>query len=376
MRSDTGAVDAILHIMYPLPAFSTMIVVVTAVGIAFWWPRRLVPMAAGAATAAVVSLATTAVYPGPGNNAVAYWLLAETAAGLCVVAQVVRWAPARTPALIAGPVALAIGISPLRVGRWLSPPAPIAELVVVCAGWTLLALIAATAGLYLRGLDRERVRSVDAARHAQRTQLARDLHDWLAHEMTGIVLAAQAGRLGASDPRATARAFGDIETAGTRGLEAMDRALRLLRDASGGPHGMAERRATHAEVADVVRRFTASSPAEVDVALDADLDELRPEVVATVHRVVVESLTNVRRHAPTSALVRIAVTRMGTAVRITVFNTGGRATHRSRPPGSPRGTGLVSLNKSVEALGGTLLAGPNTGPDAVAGWTVLAEVPA
>jgi signal transduction histidine kinase len=139
---------------------------------------------------------------------------------------------------------------------------------------------------------------------------------------------------------------------------------------------MAERRATHAEVADVVRRFTASSSAKVDVALDADLDELPPEVVATVHRVVVESLTNVRRHAPTATLVRIAVTRIAAAVTVTVFNTGGRATRRRRPPGSPRGTGLASLNESVEALGGTLLAGPDAGPNAGFGWTVRVEVPA
>jgi signal transduction histidine kinase len=354
-----------------------------AVGGAFWWSRRPILVAAGATTAATVSLVATAVYPGPGNNAVAYWVLAETAAGLWVAAQTVRRPPARTAAPVAALVVLAIGVSPLRVGRWLTPPAPLVELTIVCACWTLLAVVAAGGGLYLRGLDWERVRSVAAARRSQRVQLARDLHDWLAHEMTGIVLAAQAGQRDVTNLEAAARMFGEIEAAGTRGLDAMDRALRLLRAATdhpddqvdGHPHGTAERRPTHAEVAEVVHRFTASSPARVDVDLDADLDQLRPEVVATVHRVVVESLTNVRRHAPTATLVRVRVARIATAVTVTVTNTGGRPPRRGRPR-SPGGTGLASLTESVEALDGTLRAGPDTGPDALTGWTVRAEVPA
>jgi signal transduction histidine kinase len=364
-----------LHTMYPLPVISTVVVLAMAVGGAFWWSRRPVLAAAGAATAATVSLVVTAVYPGPGNNAVAYWVLAETAAGLWVAAQTVRRPPTRIAVPVAALVGLAIGVSPLRVGRWLTPPAPVLELTIVCACWTLLAVVAAGVGLYLRGLDRDRVRSVAAARRTQRVQLAQDLHDWLAHEMTGIVLAAQAGQLDAASPQAAARMFGEIEAAGTRGLDAMDRALRLLRDATdhpdGHPHSTAERRPSHAEVAEVVHRFTASSPARVDADLDADLDQLRPEVVATVHRVVVESLTNVRRHAPTATLVRVMVARVAAAVTVTVTNTGGRPPRRGRPR-SPGGTGLASLTESVEALGGTLRAGP----DDLAGWTVRAEVPA
>ena len=172
---------------------------------------------------------------------------------------------ARAAVPVAVLVVAAIATAPLRVGLWLTPPAPALELVVVCTCFTLLAVIATGAGIYLRRLDQERERSIAAARRAQRVQLARDLHDWLAHEMTGIVLAAQAGQLTATDPKEAARMFNEIETAGTRGLDAMDRALSLLRDAVDDPDGAAERPLTHADVAEVVHRFDAGIPARVDL---------------------------------------------------------------------------------------------------------------
>lgn len=353
--------------MYSLPVTAAVVVLAAAVTGAFWWPRRAVLVAAGATTAAVVSLVITAVYTGPGNNTVAQWLLVETGAGLWVLTQVVRRAPARTAVPIAVLVVVAIATSPLRVGLWLTPPAPALELVVVCTCFLLLAVIATGVGIYLRRLDQDRAGSVAAARRAQRVQLARDLHDWLAHEMTGIVLAAQAGRLDADDPQAAARMFGEIEAAGTRGLDAMDRALRLLRDAADDPHDAAERPPTHTDVAEVVHRFSASIPARVELDLATNLDEQRPEVVATVHRMVVESLTNVRRHAPTATLVRVAATRTAATVTVTVTNQGGRPPRRRRRGG----TGLADLTKSVEAVGGALWAGPDT----AAGWTVRIEVP-
>ncbi|WP_326554854.1 sensor histidine kinase [Micromonospora sp. NBC_01813] len=355
--------------MYPLPAAAAVVALAAAVAGALWWPRRILPVGAGAATAAVVSLVATVVYTGPGDNTVAQWLLVETGAELWLLTQVVRRVPARTAALVAALVVVAIAMSPLRVGLWLTPPAAALELVVVCTCFTLLAAIATGVGIYLRRLDQERERSVAEARRTQRVQLARDLHDWLAHEMTGIVLAAQAGQLTATEPKEAARMFDEIEAAGTRGLDAMDRALRLLRDAVDDPDGAAERPLTHADVAEVVRRFNASISARVDLDLATNLDEQRPEVVATVHRTVVESLTNVRRHAPTATLVRVAVTRTAATVTVTVTNQGGRPPRRRRRRRG--GTGLANLTKSVEAVDGTFWAGP----DAVAGWTVRIEVP-
>jgi signal transduction histidine kinase len=304
------------------------------------------------AVAFVVSIVVTAVYPGPGNNTTAAWLLVETAVALFLLAFVTR----RRPVLALLGV-LAIGVSPLRIGLHLDPPSPAVEVAGVCAVWTLLAAGAVGVGAYLRSLDRARARAVELARREQRLRLAGDLHDWLAHEMTGIVLAAQAGQLGGD----TSRTFREIEEAGTRGLDAMDRALRLLRTAD-------DRSATIptlAEIRAVVDRFASSTKASV--TCDIDLSEPRKEITATAHRVVVESLTNIRRHARNVTEVRVAVTHEDEGVTVEVTNDG-----RRTPSTRRGGTGLAGLREWVTALDGTLTAGPCQ----PSGWQVRAVVPA
>jgi signal transduction histidine kinase len=303
------------------------------------------------AVAFTVSIAVTAVYPGPGNNTTAAWLLVETAVVLFLLAHVTRRRPVLAPLGV-----LAIGVSPLRIGLHLDPPAPAVEVVGVCAVWTLLAACAVGVGVYLRSLDRARARAVEMARREQRLRLAGELHDWLAHEMTGIVLAAQAGQLGAD----VARTFREIEEAGTRGLDAMDRALRLLRTADDRSAPVP----TLAEVRSVVERFASSTKASV--TCDIDLPEPRKEITATVHRVVVESLTNIRRHARSVTAVRVAVARQGDGVVVEVTNDG-----RRTPSTRRGGTGLTGLAEWVTALDGTLTAGPRH----PAGWQVRAVVP-
>lgn len=306
-----------------------------------------------AAVAFTLSIVVTGGYRGPGDNTTAAWVLVETAVLLFLLAHVTR----RKPVLAILGV-LAIGVSPLRIGLWLDPPAPAGEVAGVCAVWTLLATAGVGVGAYLRSLDRARARAVVAARREQRLHLARDLHDWLAHEMTGIVLAAQAGQLDGTD---AARTFREIEEAGTRGLDAMDRALRLLRTAGDRPFAVA----TLAEVRAVVDRFATSTTASV--ACDIDLPEPRPELTATLHRVVVESLTNVRRHAKGATEVRVTVTQDDQQVVVEVADDGRRVP-------SPRrgGTGLAGLTEYVTALDGTLTAGPRQ----PSGWRVRAVVPA
>jgi len=304
------------------------------------------------AVAFVVSIVVTAVYPGPGNNTTAAWLLVETAVALFLLALVTRGRPVLAPLGV-----LAIGVSPLRIGLHLDPPSPAIEVVGVCAVWTLLAAGAVGVGAYLRSLDRARARAVELARREQRLHLAGDLHDWLAHEMTGIVLAAQAGQLGGD----ATRTFREIEEAGVRGLDAMDRALRLLRTADDRSVTLP----TLGEVRAVVERFASSTKASV--TCDIDLPEPRKEITATVHRVVVESLTNIRRHARTATEVQVRVTREDTEVVVEVTNDG-----RRTPSTRRGGTGLAGLTEWVTALDGTLAAGPRQ----PSGWRVRAVVPA
>ncbi|MFE6744955.1 sensor histidine kinase [Kitasatospora purpeofusca] len=224
-------------------------------------------------------------------------------------------------------------------------------------------------GLYLRGLDESRRRSVAAARRAQRLELAHDLHDFVAHDVSGMVAQAQAGTvLAAFDPVRAAALFERIEQAGLQALASLDRTVHLLRSEDGdGPERGPQ--PGLAELAELTARFTDSG--EVVVRLDAPTGEptVPREVAATAYRVVVEALTNVRRHAPAARVVHVRVRSEGRRLTVRVRDDGGGV---SPPSGSRRGggSGLAGLSARVEALGGTLSAGREG-----SGWQVAVAMP-
>jgi signal transduction histidine kinase len=90
---------------------------------------------------------------------------------------------------------------------------------------------AVSAGVWLRYLDRRRQATLEQIRRDERVGLARELHDVVAHHVTGIVVQAQAARFaGPDDPEPMVRALASIETAGTDTLAALRRLVGLLRD--------------------------------------------------------------------------------------------------------------------------------------------------
>ena len=230
------------------------------------------------------------------------------------------------------------------------------------------------ASLYLRVLDARRERAVARAMREQRLEVARGLHDFVAHEITGIVLEAQAGQLPGPETEETATLLRRLEEAGLRALDSMDEMVGALRgdqEAAG-----TTRRPGLADLPELVARFgTKGGPrATVDLAPGV-VGLLSAEAQATAYAVVLEALTNVRRHAPQAAVVtvRVAPEPDGRAVRLTVGDTGGPATRRlrlRRRPGTG-GTGLAGLAARAAAHGGTLTSGP-LGPS---GWEVCCTLP-
>ncbi|TQM15708.1 sensor histidine kinase [Pseudonocardia kunmingensis] len=225
-------------------------------------------------------------------------------------------------------------------------------------------------GLVLREVDTRRRAAVEDTRSAERMELARELHDVVAHHVTGIVVAAQAAAVVArTSPDDVDRALHAIETAGTDALTAMRRMVGVLRgqDTEGARTPGAEL----GEVPALVARFDPDGRL-VRLVTDPGLEHavLPPGVAATGYRVVQEALTNVRRHAPEAATVEVDVRIREEALLVTVRNDG-------VPPGpmTPRaggsGFGLVGMGERVTALDGALAAGP-TAPGV---WTVSARLP-
>ncbi|TMS00011.1 histidine kinase [Nonomuraea basaltis] len=164
-----------------------------------------------ALVAAAVSLAVTlahligATQPALGADALG---MAESVALMVLAGLVLRYAPTRQ----AAPAALAAG---LAAATWLlrvfTPASPL-EGLGVCTFWGLGALLAAVVGGYLRFLDVRQDRAVADARTALRLQLARDLHDFVAHDISEMLAHAQAGMV-AGDPR---QALERVDAAGQR----------------------------------------------------------------------------------------------------------------------------------------------------------------
>ncbi len=225
-------------------------------------------------------------------------------------------------------------------------------------------------GVWLRLVDARHQLAVDAARRDERLELARELHDVVAHHVAGIVVQAQAARLVAGRrPETLEPTLAGIESAGTDALGAMRRVVGLLRDDDGSGGGVAH---GQEELAALVSRFAGRGPA-VQLRLPDDRQgSWPPEVATTVYRVVQEALTNVVLHAPEAAQVTVSVESGPSGVTVEVVDDApaGRAVPSWFGRGG--GYGLAGMRERVEALGGRLDAG--SGP--AGGWVVRAEVPA
>lgn len=230
-------------------------------------------------------------------------------------------------------------------------------------GLPFLSLVAAL-GASMRYRASSRLAEADQIRLREREQLARELHDTVAHHVSAIAIQAQAGRaLAPSRPEAAVDALEVIEEAASRTLADLRGLVGALRDDDEAE--LSPQRG----VSDIERlAHTTGDGPRVDVHVAGDLDGLRPLVGAAIYRIAQESITNARRHARHATRIDVRVTGHDDTVRLTVRDDGDAVPSGAGP--SP-GYGLVGMTERAALLGGTLEAGP----DAKSGWTVTADLP-
>ncbi|HEY3437847.1 MAG TPA: sensor histidine kinase [Actinotalea sp.] len=217
------------------------------------------------------------------------------------------------------------------------------------------------ASVRLRAISR--LRELDQVRLREREQLARDLHDTVAHHVSAMVVRAQAGRIVArSRPEAAVEALEVIEAEGSRTLAEMRTMVGVLRqpeDADLAPQRGA------ADIGRLARPAGVEPP--VEVQLSGDLDGLSPSVGAAAYRIAQEAVTNATRHARRATRILVLVTGERDDVRLSVRDDGDPV-----PAARPReGYGIVGMTERATLLGGTL----EVGPGAERGWTVEASLP-
>ena len=207
-------------------------------------------------------------------------------------------------------------------------------------------LLPVALGASVRYQAQSRLREMDQVKLLERGQLARELHDTVAHHVSAITIQAQAGRtLAASHPEAAVEALEVIEEAASRTLTEMRLMVGALRE--GDEPDLAPQRG----VADIERlAHRAGDAPRVDVELTGDLDDLGPSVEAAIYRLAQESITNALRHARNATRINVCVAGDDDFVRLTVrddgdtSSTGRRSSAApSRPVQAPTGDGPSTL---------------------------------
>ncbi|MFD6528757.1 sensor histidine kinase [Streptomyces sp. NPDC060184] len=319
-------------------------------------------LAALAMAVAVLSLGVTGVLrvlgerPGEPVERTDAYALFEISALVLVLALTLRHGAPRTSAVAAPLLLAALVLRPVAVD--------ISEgslTITLFAG--LIAGAVATVALGLRLVVADRRHRDERLRLEQRLTFARDLHDYVAHHVMGIVVHAQGAQaVAAARPEMVPPALAQIEQAGTDALAALRRMVSGLRSA-----GTAEEHTPHADLTRI-RRLVADFTlpgAEARLVEEGPLDRLPTDTMTVVHHLVMEALTNVRKHARDARQITVRLSAHADRATAVITNDGA-----SRPAHS-RGYGLTGLDERVTSTGGTFAAGT----DSHGQWCVSARLP-
>ncbi|RSS55986.1 sensor histidine kinase [Streptomyces sp. WAC01280] len=207
---------------------------------------------------------------------------------------------------------------------------------------------------------------------AERSRMARELHDMVANHLSAIAIHSTAA-LSLDEPATTQQALTVIRENSVAGLAEMRRLIGLLRDSSGdaepaaaptlaGLDALVNQSAVNAEpsglvlVLDDTRKNPAGLPAPVELA---------------AYRIVQESLTNALKHAAPGE-VRVTLGQDPGALWVRVTSPYGE---RPGPTAPGSGAGLVGMRERVALLDGVFEAGPVTDGEGRKRWRVRAELP-
>ena len=221
----------------------------------------------------------------------------------------------------------------------------------------VIASFALGAAMRYRAVARQR--EVQQVRTLERGDLARELHDTVAHHVSAIAIQAQAGRaVAATDPASAVEALAVIEAEASQTLSEMRTMVRVLRDGETADY------APQRGIGDL-DELTRMSPL-VQVQCVGDLADLPQPVEVSVYRICQEAVTNAIRHALYPTKVSVEVRGEAGDVRLRVHDDGEAAR-----PATTMGYGLLGMAERAKLLGGVCQAGP----DPAGGWTVEATLP-
>jgi signal transduction histidine kinase len=213
-------------------------------------------------------------------------------------------------------------------------------------------------------LEREQAAEARRAVVEERTRIARELHDVVAHRVSVMTVQAGAAKtVAADDPDGALRAMEAVEQAGRQALDELRHLLGVLR-----PDAGVEGLGPQPGLADVPRLVDQFRQAGLDVSLTMNgaQADLPARVDLSTYRIVQEALTNVLKHAGPNTRTEARLTSDGDGVAVEVLDDGQGTTSL---PGS--GHGIAGMRERAQLLGGSLDAGPRP----AGGFRVAAYLP-
>ena len=306
----------------------------------------------------VAAVAIAALAPEDGAHWLPFPLVAVTAFGAG------RWAD-RNSALTA--CVTLISLSLLVAAT--SHSAAVPNVLVPGAGWLVgraireRELLAQRLAERAHELEHEREAYAELSVNYERTRIASELHDIVAHAITVMVVQATAGqRLAATNPQLTAEAFHAIADAAHGAEEDIGRLVALLADdhATGQAPGL--------ELIEELVARAAGTGLDITLTLEGTHEGLPDDVIQIATLVVREALTNALRYA-SGAPIKVLVS--GEHDTVTIEVTNDPAPSASALIGHGTGNGLRGLRERLSASGGRLQAGPT----ADGGWQTRAHIP-
>ncbi|MFD3930298.1 sensor histidine kinase [Streptomyces sp. NPDC058614] len=221
-----------------------------------------------------------------------------------------------------------------------------------------------------RRLEIEQEQRVRLTAAAERSRVAREMHDIVGHNLSVMVSVADgAATLAANRGERSAEALRVLGDTGRQAMSELRRVLGVLREEQEGERLLGPQPGIR-ELDPLIARVRTAG-LSVTYRTVGDLDALGSGVQLTVYRVVQESLTNTLKHAGTGTSAEVTIAVEAEQVRIRIADTGvpPGAPPRSKPGGhhDHSGHGMVGIRQRAAMYGGTVVLGPG---DTGHGWTV------
>ena len=204
-------------------------------------------------------------------------------------------------------------------------------------------------------LEIEREQRSRLAAAAERTRIAREMHDFVGHNLSVIVTLADAGAFAAETaPERSFEALRLISDAGRQALGELRRTLGVLRDESA-----AAELSPQPGIADIDELCARARMAGPGIAYRAhgDVEGLDRGLQLTIYRIVQETLTNSLKHAGRDSQVEVTVSVDGGRSCVQVQDSGPAGAYLPRSAGEA-GRGLTGIRERVALYGGDVVAGP------------------